>query len=87
MTVRRRFSEYLLDADVARPFLHDIMPVGGSDVPVEVRAWREASGRIRRVRAAYPNGWTLQFTISTRGVIGRVRATTRLSIQARGFTA
>ena len=87
MTARRRFTEHLLDAARAQALLHDIMPIGDGEVPTEVRGWREASGCLRRVRAVYPNGWTLQFTMSARGTIGRVRANCRLTMRSKGFSA
>lgn len=87
MTVRRHLTEYALDAEAARTFLHEIMPIGAGELPTEVRGWREASGRIRRVRALYPNGWTLQFTVSVRGVIGRVRATCSVELRPQRFAA
>lgn len=87
MTVRRRFTEHQLEPARAQPLLHDIMPIGDGALPTEVLGWREANGVLRRVRAVYPNGWTLQFSISARGTIGRVKASCRFITRVKGFAA
>jgi hypothetical protein len=84
--MKARFTEHAGDIARTTPLLHDIMPIGAGETPVGVTLWRQADGRIRRVRADYPNGWRLQFSISVNGVVSRVRASCRFIVN-REFRA
>lgn len=72
--MRRPFTEHKGDPEAAAAMLHKVMPIGDGAMPDSVIIWRQPDGKPRRVRAEYPNGWRLQFSISVKGVVSRVRA-------------
>lgn len=74
-----KLRAYELDAARAAPLLEHIMPIGGGEMPVEVLGWRASpKGRLHKVRADYPNGFRLRFSISKAGVPTRVHAQIKL---------
>jgi hypothetical protein len=81
---RRRYTQCRLDCIAVAESLHNVMPIGDGDVPVEVLAWF-LGGSLRRVRADYPNGWRLQFSINEKGFATRVCAS--LHIPVKGVPA
>lgn len=72
-------SLHRLQADRATDLLRTIMPIGGDDPPDEVIGWRDLAGRIRRVRADYPNGWRLHARFNAKGELISSRAQIKLS--------
>ncbi len=78
--MKGRFITRQLDPKACADLLTTVMPIPGEDAPHEVMGWFQA-GKLRRVRADYPNGWRLQFSISVRGGISRVQANLKLTIK------
>lgn len=76
-----RMTRHALDPARAEDLLASIMPVGNGETPLSVLGWRDNRGRIRRVRADYPNGWRLYAYFSAAGQLtshrGQIRLTTR----------
>lgn len=48
-----------LDAAAAKDMLHEILPVGDGEAPVQLLGWYGKTGHLQRVRADYANGWRL----------------------------
>ena len=78
---RRKFTPQLLNPAAVAEKLHDVMAIGGGAVPTEVVGWFHA-GNVRRIRADYPNGWRLTFSITEKGNVTRVCAS--LHVVAKG---
>ncbi|MEL7784051.1 hypothetical protein AAG607_13575 [Citromicrobium bathyomarinum] len=63
------WSKHKLIAADAQAVLHELCPVGGGEMPVELLGWRDRRGNLRRAQADYPNGWRLvvHFTLPKGG--------------------
>lgn len=61
----------------------EVLPVGGEEQPFALTGWRDSSGRCRRVRAEYANGWELNFRINIKGEITSSSARIRLVTTAK----
>lgn len=59
-----KLTRHLLDAAAAKDALHELMPIGDGEMPVEVWGWRDRRGHLQRARADYPNGWRLEMFFS-----------------------
>jgi len=79
-----RLSCHRLVVELAAPLLEQAMPIGGGALPDVVLGWRDSCGRIRRVRADYPNGWRLDLRVNTRGEITSHHGSIRLRGKVRG---
>jgi hypothetical protein len=80
--MKGRFVTRQLDPQKVADLLEEVMPIDKGAEPRTVTGWFQG-GDLRRVRADYPNGWRLQFMISTDGYVSRVQATLRLVMKAR----
>ena len=78
---RRKFTPCLLDPEKLAARLHDVMAIGAGTIPTEVVGWFHA-GNVRRIRADYPNGWRLSFSITEKGNATRICAS--LHVVAKG---
>jgi hypothetical protein len=77
MTARRICRR--LAPESAANLLGQVSGIGGGEEPTNVLGCFQG-GHLRRVRADYPNGWRLQFSISPRGIISRVKGSLHLHI-------
>lgn len=79
-TRRRKYTQRVLDCAVMSAPLSEIMTIGEGELPIEVIGWF-AGATLRRVRADYPNGWRLQFSINDQGYATRICASLRFVVK------
>lgn len=78
---RRRAAERL-DAAKLGPVLHELMPIGGGEPPLEVLGYRNAAKQCRRMVAVYPDGWRLTVRLNAQMEVTSVSASLRLTIES-----
>lgn len=83
MALRPRRIPVTLDAAALAPTLHELMPIGDGELPAEVLGYCDAGGNVRRMVAAYPNGWKVTVWLNTELEVTRVETSIKLVTKRR----
>lgn len=74
----RKYRRARLDPERIAKLISEVLPVGGDELPIDAVGWFDGSGKPRRARADYPNGWRVEIRISAKGDLTSRSASLRL---------
>jgi|GEM_PF-1274115 len=79
----RRSVCHRLDASEFASALAEISPLGDGEQPEAVLGWKLLRGHWTRLRAIYPNGWSLEVRLNAKGQVTSYTASLKVKAGVR----